>query len=263
MPRFSPTIQVMVKAAQKAARYLVRDFGELENLQVTNKGVQGFVTAADKKAEKIISEELEYARPGYSFLMEESKPVKGEEEDKCWIIDPIDGTHNFMRGIPHFCISIALEDKGEISHGVIYDPIKDELFYAEKGAGAFSGHQRLRVTNRKEIKGAAIAMSHICSEPKNIAQRRAEQHKIEDLGAENRFFFSGALDLAYVAAGRLDACWANPTNAWDCAAGYLLVKESGGFCSTFDGKNKYPIHSGEILAANANLMPLLVKALQN
>ena len=220
------------------------------------------MTSSDKRAEKILCEELERARPGYSFLTEEGQPVKGKDEDKCWIIDPIDGTHNFMRGIPHFCISIALEEKGEVTHGVIYDPIKDELFYAEKGAGAFSGHQRLRVSGRKEILGSMISASHFSRDPKLAPIRKKQFMDMFDAGAEIRKFGSAALNMAYVASGRLDAMWDTGIHPWDVAAGYLLVKEAGGFCSTLDGKNKNPVHSGEILAANANLLPLLVKSLQ-
>lgn len=245
----SPTLNIMIKAAEKAARSLRRDFGEVEQLQVSRKGPADFVTAADKRAEKIIFEELQAARPNYSFLMEESGVVKGTDADHTWIIDPLDGTHNFMHGIPHWAISIALERKGEIISGLIYEPIKDEMFIAEKGMGAYLNNKRLRVSGRNNFEICTFATGYGGMDPARKKQFLTELNAVISVAPMVRRFGSAALDMAYVAAGRLDGYWERGIKAWDVAAGALIVKEAGGFVSAIES-NDNPVYAGEIVAAN-------------
>lgn len=258
----SPTLNIMIKAAEKAARSLRRDFGEVEQLQVSRKGPGDFVTAADKRAEKIIFEELQAARPNYSFLMEEGGEVKGSDKDHVWIIDPLDGTHNFMHGIPHWAISIALERKGEIISGLVYDPIKDEMFIAEKGMGAFLNNKRLRVSGRNNFEMCTIAMGYSPMESQKRERFLKEIGAVIEIAPMIRRFGSAALDMSYVAAGRLDGYWERGIKAWDIAAGMLIVKEAGGFASGIEG-NDNPVYAGEIVAANASIHTDLRKLIKS
>lgn len=245
----SAVINVMEMAAQKAGRKLNRDFNEVEQLQVSRKGPADFVSAADLKAEKIIKEELFRARPNIAFLLEEEGEVNFGDGSGRWIVDPLDGTTNFLHGVPHFCISIALEQNGEITAGLIYNPITDETYWAEKGRGAFLNDRKIRVSARRELKYSLLATG--------IPFHGTPGHKsfIHNLGAIMgevsgvRRFGSAALDLAYVASGRYEGFWEENLNKWDIAAGLLLVREAGGSVTTFDGKNK-AYETGEILATN-------------
>ncbi len=239
----SANINVMVKASSQASKIIIRDFGELEKLQVSLKGPGDFVTASDKKVEKILIDELQKARPDYSILSEEIGEIKNKNKDFRWIIDPIDGTNNFMHAIPHFAISIALEHKSEIICGVIFDPIKNELFFAEKGNGSFLNNQRIRVSSRKEIENSILFSSGHNEEYKKISNK---------IISPVRNFGSAALDLAYVAAGRCDACWEKNINYWDIAAGLILIKEAGGFISDLQGNNNY-LENRTILATNSGI----------
>ena len=215
----------MIKACEKASKILIRDFGELENLQVSKKGPKDFVTNSDKKTEKILINELTKNKKKYSILSEEIGLIKNEDQDNVWIIDPIDGTTNFLHGIPHFCISIGLKNRDEIISGIIFDPIKNEIFYAEKDQGAFFNNHRIKVSKRKNLDECIFATN------------KAGLSSIDtDLNA--RIFGSAALDLAYVASGRIDGYYQNGLNIWDIAAGILLVKEAGGIISEINLNKK-------------------------
>ncbi|PKP77120.1 MAG: inositol monophosphatase [Alphaproteobacteria bacterium HGW-Alphaproteobacteria-3] len=242
-------MSVMVAAARKAARGLQRDFGEVENLQVSLKGPANFVTAADRKAEKTIFEELSKARPGYGFLMEEGGVVEGADKSHRWIVDPLDGTTNFLHGIPHFSISIALERDGQLVAGLVYNPISDEMFIAEKGQGAFLNDRRLRVAARRDLAQAVVAtgIPHI-GRPDH-ARFGAELGIVMNEVAGVRRMGSAALDLAYVAAGRFDAYWEAALAPWDMAAGIVLVREAGGFVADLKGGDTM-LDSGGIVAGN-------------
>lgn len=258
----SPLMTIMMRAAEKAGRSLTRDFGEVENLQVSRKGPADFVTAADKRAEEIIFEELKKARPDYSFMMEEGGIVKGKNEDNVWIIDPLDGTHNFMHGIPHWCVSIALESKGRIEAGVVYDPIKEEMFVSERSGGAFlNGKKRLRTSSRNNLEASSIAIGY--AKP-TIEKQRTFITELNEVLIQTpmvRRFGSAALDLCYVAAGRLDGYWERGVSSWDVAAGYLILKESGGFVTSIDDETN-PVHSGQIIAGNQSVHTHLRKTLR-
>ena len=263
----SALINVMAKAAEKAARGLKRDFGEVENLQVSRKGPADFVSAADLKAEKTIREELSRARPGYGFLMEESGAVAPSDgSGRCWIVDPLDGTTNFLHGLPQFAISIALEERGEVIAGLVYDPIKDDLFHAERGGGAFHNDRRLRVSSRSRLAESVIATGAPYIGHGDRERYLGEIDAVMAQTAGIRRWGSAALDLAYVAAGRFDAFWEWGLSAWDIAAGTVLVREAGGYVSELNGKT-INLDSGSILASNNNihsdLMKLLRKPLGN
>lgn len=253
MAMISPIMTIMTKAAEKAAKSLNRDFGEVEQLQVSRKGPADFVTAADKRAEQIIFEELQRARPGFSFLMEEGGEVKGTDGENRWIIDPLDGTHNFMHGIPHWSISIALEARGEIMAGLIYDPVKDEIFRAERGTGAFMRNKRMRVSSRNVLESCCVGVGNPGTEKDFRDRYFREVYAVSAVAPMVRRMASAALDLAYVGAGRLDAYFERDVKAWDVAAGYLIVKESGGHCGMIDDPHKNPVHAHQILAANQSI----------
>jgi myo-inositol-1(or 4)-monophosphatase len=233
----SALVNVMVGAARKAARSLKRDFGEVENLQVSMKGPANFVTAADRRAEETLYTELAKARPGYGFLGEEGGSREGSDPTHRWIVDPLDGTTNFLHGIPQFCISIGLERSGTMVAGVIYNPVTDELFTAERGKGAFLNDRRLRVAARKLLADSVIA----CGLPHlgrgDLALGLKELGAVQDKVAGLRRFGAAALDLAFVAAGRLDGYWERNISPWDIAAGLLIVREAGGFVTDIDGKD--------------------------
>lgn len=260
----SPDLNIMIKAAEKAARSLIRDFGEVEQLQVSQKGPGDFVSAADKRAEEIIFEELKTARPRFGFLMEESGEVAGEgnDDNKRFIIDPLDGTTNFLHGIPHWAISIALEVDGEVTVGLVYDPVKDEMFTAEKGQGAFSRRKRLRVSGRRDALGSVLAAGGPDRRGKSADRFIKEYHALTNSGFALRRFGAAALDLAYVAAGRCEGFWERGLKPWDIAAGMLIVKEAGGYAKDIDSESKNPIDTGNILAANTDLYPELKKLIK-
>ncbi len=252
----SPILNVMIGAARKAARGLLRDFGEVEHLQVSKKGPGDFVSAADHRVEAVLRTELKKARPDYGFLFEEAGAVEGADPHNVWIIDPLDGTTNFLHGIPHFAISIGLVRDGEPVAGVIFQPLSDEMFCAEKGGGTYVNERRLRVSARRKMDEAVITtgIPH---------QGRPEhQHYLKQLAAIMeatagvRRFGSAALDLAYVAAGRCDGFWEIGLKPWDIAAGIIMVREAGGYVSDLDGGHEM-LKSGNILAANDHLhLPL-------
>ncbi len=250
----SPVINVMAAAALKAARGLIRDFGEVEQLQVSVKGPADFVTAADLKADRTLKAELSRARPGYGLMFEESGVTEGDGRHR-WIVDPLDGTMNFLHGIPHFAISIGLERDGEMVAGVVYEPTRDELYWAEKGAGAYLNDRRLRVSARRQI-GEAVFGTGMNPRNRRNPVDAAVREAITAQAAGVRRFGAASLDLAYVAAGRLEGFWEFGLQPWDFAAGMLLVREAGGYVSDLSGGHAMMI-SGDILAANDHLhLPL-------
>ena len=219
MNSISPNLNLMIKACEKASKILIRDFGELENLQVSKKGPKDFVTNSDKKIEKVLINELTKNKKKYSILSEEIGFIKNDDNDYIWVIDPIDGTTNFLHGIPHFCISIGLKFRDEIISGIIFDPIKNETFYAEKNQGAFFNNHRIRVSKRKNLDECLFATN---------------KNGLSSTDLNSRIFGSAALDLAYVASGRIDGYFQNGLNLWDIAAGTLIVKEAGGIVNNYD-----------------------------
>ncbi len=259
----SAIITVMIQAAYKAARGLVRDFGEVENLQVSRKGPADFVSTADLHAEKVLRRELTRARPDYGLLLEEAGKVEGSDGGRRWIVDPLDGTLNFLHGIPHFCISIACEHDGEVIAGVIYDPLRDELFRAERGDGAFLNDRRLRVSSRGKLADSVIATGIPWHGRKGHPEYLAQMEAVMGVCAGIRRLGSAALDLAYVAAGRYEGFWEPALSPWDIAAGILIVREAGGYVTEIDGGPNM-MASGDVLAANdrlhGDLLALLSKA---
>jgi myo-inositol-1(or 4)-monophosphatase len=251
----------MIKAARKAARTLKRDFGEVENLQVSLKGPANFVTAADRKAEQTLLEELTLARPGYGFLGEEGGLREGKDKTHTWIVDPLDGTSNFIHGIPHFAISIALAREDTIIAGLIYNPSNDDLFTAERGKGAFLNEKRLRVAGRRRLDDAVIA----CGLPHlgrgDLALGAREIAAIQPKVAGLRRFGAAALDLAWVAAGRLDGYWERNLSPWDIAAGLIMVREAGGYVTDLDGREP-TLTIVDVLAGNETIHGELLKMLK-
>ncbi|WP_373506173.1 inositol monophosphatase [Aestuariivirga sp.] len=257
----SPVLTVMTAAVRKAARAVQRDYGELANLQVSQKAPGDYVTAADKRCDKILREELSKARPGYSFLTEETGVVKGTDPDHRFIIDPIDGTMNFMHSVPFFAITIALERKDELIAAITYNPVSDEMFVAEKGSGTFLNNKRLRIAQRRDIHDTLVSYEMPHRGGKEHALSRAELSVLQGKVVGIRGPGSAALSLAYVAAGRFDAMVCRNINSWDVAAGILLVKEAGGFVADPDSEAN-PMVSGNILATNAELLPQYKDALK-
>ena len=245
MISISSSLNVMIKAAEKASKTAIRDFGEVEKLQVSRKGPRDFVTKTDKRVEKIIIEELSKTKKNYSFLSEEIGKIKNRDEENIWIIDPIDGTTNFLHGIPHFAICIALQSKKEIVSGLIFDPIKDEMFFGEKNKGSYLNNQRLRVSKKNIIDDCLFSSNHDGVRFSNLNMR-----------------YTGctALDLAYVAAGRLDGFFHNNINLWDVAAGAILVKEAGGIVNDI---NKFEINNIDIKASSDAINTKMLKELKN
>ena len=261
MPYLSPALNVMIAAARKAGRGLIRDFGELENLQVSMKGPGDFVTTADKRTEGILIAELSKARPGYPFLLEEAGVIDGPDKSHRFIIDPLDGTTNFMHGIPHFAISIALEREGQIVSGVIFNPVSNDLFVGEKSHGAYLNDKRLRVAARKHVKDT-LSATGIPFMGKDGHQRfLGELEVVMSSSTGVRRYGSAALDLAWVAAGRYDAFWERGLKPWDIAAGMLMVREAGGVVSDLNGGEK-ALETGDVLAANEMLHPQFLKLLK-
>jgi len=245
MISISANLNIMIKAAEKASKSIIRDFGEVEKLQVSKKGPNDFVTKTDKHVEKILIEELSKTKKNFSFLADESGSIKNKDKENIWIIDPIDGTTNFLHGIPHFAICIAHQSKGEILSGLIFDPIKDEMFFAEKDKGAFLNNQRLRVSKKNLLDDCLFSSNH-------------EGVKFSDLNM--RYSGCAALDLAYVAAGRLDGFFHNKINLWDVAAGEILVKEAGG---TVNDIHKFDIYNIDIRASSDAINGEMLKKLEN
>ncbi len=248
----SPQFNLMYKACMKASKVLIRDFGEIEKLQVLEKGPGDFVTASDKRVEKIIMKELEKSE--YSILSEETGVVEGKDKDKRWIIDPIDGTFNFLNGLPHFAISVAYEEKSEIISGIIFDPIKNEMFFAEKGKGAYLNDSRIRVSNKSDFKNACL----VTGGPKFTSKKREfifEEYQKVSTGvrAHVRKSGSAALDIAYVAAGRFDGYWQREINYWDIAAGLILIRESGGFVNNLNDDDNFTQKKIDIVATNSKI----------
>ena len=245
MNSISPNLNIMIKASQKASKALIRDFGEIEKLQVSVKGPSNFVTNADIKAEKIIIEELMKAKKNYSIISEEDGSKINSDSENVWIIDPIDGTSNFLHGIPHFAISIALKSNNEIISGLIYDPIKDEMFYAEKNNGAFFNNQRIKVSKKKEIENYLFATG-------------GKEKVISDF--ITRKTGSAALDMAYVAAGRYDGYFQNNLDLWDVAAGIIIIKEAGGIVNEINLSNCSNI---KIIASSSRINEKMHEKLKN
>jgi myo-inositol-1(or 4)-monophosphatase len=257
----SALVNVMIAAARKAARALKRDFGELEKLQVSLKGPGNFVSAADRRAEETLYAELMKARPGYNFLGEEGGHREGADKTHTWIVDPLDGTTNFLHGIPQFAISIALEREATIVAGLIYNPANDEMFIAERGKGAFLNDQRIRVAARKRLADAVIACGLPHQGHGDIGLSRKETGAMQEHVAGLRRFGAAALDLAWVAAGRIDGYWERGLNPWDVAAGLLMVREAGGFVSDCDGGDDF-FRKGHIVAGNEVIQKELVTVLK-
>ena len=245
MKSISANLNIMIKASEKASKIIIRDFGEIENLQVSKKGPTDFVTNSDLKVEKIIVDELKKARPNFSFITEENGTENNKDNKNTWIIDPIDGTVNFLHGIPHFAISIALKSNGEIISGLIYDPIKDEMFYAEKNNGAFINNRRIRVSKKNDLNNCLFA---------------SNDHLDEELNLPIRKTGCAALDMAYVASGRFDGYFQNNLNLWDVAAGIILIKEAGGVINDMDLNN---INNLKVIASSANISSKLQEKINN
>ncbi len=265
MAALSPLLNVMIAASRKAARALVRDFGEVENLQVSVKGPSDFVSSADHKAESILQQELSKARPRFGFLLEESGEIVSEDTSHRWIIDPLDGTTNFLHGIPQFAISIALERDGQIVAGVVHNPVSDELYYAEKGAGAFlissAAERRLRVSARSQLENALIGTG-IPHRGRGDAERfSAQLSRVMGQVSGVRRMGAASLDLAFVAAGKLDAFWEEGLQPWDIAAGVLLVQEAGGIVIATDGSTD-PFAKCNPLATNRKLQGPMMRLLR-
>jgi len=251
MTTASANINVMIKAARKAGRSLVRDFGEVENLQVSVKGPGDFVSNADRKAEQLIKRELMEARPNYGWLGEESAPEEGKDPTRRWIVDPLDGTSNFLHGLPHWAVSIGLEHKGEVVAGVIFDPVKDEIFVAEQGAGAWLNDRRIRVSGRRDMAEMLFATGVPWGASRELPATLKDIGRLMPRCAGLRRFGSAALDLAYVAAGRFDGFWERGLAPWDMAAGLCLVREAGGFVGSLtEGE---VLATGNVVAANAEV----------
>ena len=245
MNSISANLNVMIKASEKASKILIRDFGEIEKLQVSKKGPTDFVTNSDLKTEKIIIEELKKAKPNYSIISEENGIEINKDKDNTWIIDPIDGTVNFLHGIPHFAISIALKSKDEIVSGLIFDPIKNEIFYAEKNNGSFFNNHRIRVSKKNDLNSCLFVTGGIIKDEPNIPYRKSG---------------CAALDMAYVASGRYDGYFQNNLNLWDIAAGIILVKEAGGLLNEIDPSI---IKNIKIIASTPDINAKLLEKLNN
>ncbi len=245
MNSISANLNIMIKATEKASKILIRDFGEIEKLQVSNKGPNDFVTNSDLKAEKIIIEELKKAKPNYSIISEENGVENNKDKNNTWIIDPIDGTINFLHGIPHFAISIALKSNEEIISGIVFDPIKNEMFYAEKNNGSYFNNQRIRVSKKNQINDCLFVTGGKINNEPNLPYRKSG---------------CAALDMAYVASGRYDGYFQENLNLWDIAAGIILIKEAGGIINDIDLSTNKNI---KIIASSSNISSKLLEKLNN
>ena len=245
MNSISPHLNIMIKACEKASKVIIRDFGEIENLQVAKKGPRDFVTKTDKRVEEILIDELTKSKKNYSFLTEESGEIINNDKENIWIIDPIDGTTNFLHGIPHFAISIALKSKDEIISGLIFDPIKDEMFYAEKNRGAYFNNQRIRVSKKNKIDDCLFVVEGQFKNDLNLTYRKTG---------------SAALNMAYVASGRYDGYFQKNLNLWDIAAGIVLIKEAGGVINEINLSNNKNI---KLIASSSDINAKLLEKLDN
>jgi myo-inositol-1(or 4)-monophosphatase len=256
----TPLMNVMIGAARKAAKILTRDFGELEHLQASRKGPADFVTQTDLRAERALRDELSRTRPHYGFVMEEGGVVEGPDKTHRWFIDPLDGTTNFIHGVPHFAISIGLEREGQLVAGLVYNPIRDEMFTAEKGQGAWLNDRRLRVSTRRELNIALVATGIPYLGRPGHDEFLSELPRVMGQVAGVRRFGAAALDLCFVAAGRFDAFWERGLSPWDVAAGIVILREAGGTVSDLNGGDAY-LEGGHILASNSALHPALLKCI--
>ena len=245
MNSISPILNIMIKACEKASKVIIRDFGEIENLQVKKKGPKDFVTKTDERVERILIEELEKSKKNYSFITEETGIINNSDKENFWLIDPIDGTTNFLHGIPHFAISIALRNKNEIISGLIFDPIKNEMFFAEKNAGSFFNNRRIRVSKKVDLEDCLFATNHQGAINSNL---------------NLRYTGCAALDLAYVACGRFDGYFHNKINIWDIAAGFLIINEAGGKINDI---NKFDMNNIDIRASNNDIYNKMLENLKN
>ncbi|SFT62629.1 inositol monophosphatase family protein [Sedimentitalea nanhaiensis] len=257
----SANLNVMIKAARKAGRSLVKDFREVENLQVSMKGAGDFVSKADVAAEKIIRDELMGARPTYGWVGEESAPVDGQDPTRRWIVDPLDGTTNFLHGLPHWAVSIALEHKGEVVAGVVFDAAKDEMFFAEKGAGAWMNDTRLRVSGRHKMIESIFATGLPFAGRADLPETLKDLARLLPACAGVRRWGSAALDLAYVAAGRYDGYWERRLKAWDLAAGVIIVREAGGLIQPIQPGGDI-LSDGEVICANEAIFDGFAKVIR-
>ncbi len=257
----SANLNVMIKTARKAGRALLKDFGEVENLQVSSKGPGDFVSRADKQAEKIIREDLMAARPTYGFLGEEDGEIAGEDPTRRWIVDPLDGTTNYLHGLPHWAVSIGLEHKGQIVAGVIYDPMKDEMFWAEKGNGAWMNEKRLRVSGRNKMIESLFATGLPFAGRSDLPETLRDLGRLLPACAGVRRWGAAALDLAYVAAGRYDGFWERRLHAWDMAAGIIIVREAGGLVEPLRPGGDI-LADGEIICANEPIFDNFAKVIR-
>ncbi|MGB8621667.1 MAG: inositol monophosphatase family protein [Paracoccaceae bacterium] len=258
----SANLNIMIKAVRKAGRSLVKDFREVENLQVSSKGPGDFVSRADIASEKILKEELMGARPNYGWLGEETGAQDGADPTRRWIVDPLDGTTNFLHGMPHWAISVALEHKGEIVAGVIFDAAKDEMFVAEKGAGAWMNDSRMRVSGRTKMIEAVFATGVPFASKKTLPAMLHDLGRLMPQCSGMRRWGVASLDLAYVAAGRFDGYWEREVNAWDIAAGLLVAREAGALIGPIhEGRN--PLEDGELIVANEPLFDSFAKIIRN
>lgn len=259
----SANLNIMIKAARKAGRSLVKDFREVENLQVSSKGPGDFVSRADKAAEDILREELMLARPNYGFLGEEGTSIEGTDPTRRWIVDPLDGTTNFLHGMPHWAVSIALEHKGEIVAGVVFDPAKDEMFYAEKGSGAWlNDSQRIRVSGRNRMIESVFATGLPFGGKKYLPAALRDLGQLLPMTAGVRRWGAASLDLAYVAAGRYEGYWEYDLNAWDIAAGIILVREAGGFVEPVR-EDQNILEDGHLIAGSGTMFESFAKVIRS
>ena len=247
MNSISPNLNLMIKACEKASKIIIRDFGELENLQVSKKGPKDFVTKTDKKVETILIDELTKSKKNFSFITEETGKILNNNKEVFWIIDPIDGTTNFLHGVPHFAISVALQQEGDIIIGLIYDPIKNEIFYAEKNSGAYFNNNRIRVSNKSNIEDCLFSTN--CEGIQSVYPRL----NLRNTGC-------AALDLAYVGSGRFDGYFHNKINIWDIAAGKIIIEEAGGKVTDI---NQFKINEIDIRAGNSNIFEKMLNKLDN
>ena len=257
----SANLNIMIKAARKAGRSLVKDFREVENLQVSMKGAGDFVSKADIAAEKILREELMNARPTYGWVAEEGGEIEGQDPTRRWIVDPLDGTTNFLHGMPHWAISIALEHKGKIVAGVIYDAAKDEMFFAEKGAGSWMNDTRIRVSGRHRMIESVFATGVPFGGRSDLPLTLQDIARLAPACAGIRRWGSAALDMAYVAAGRYEGFWERRLNAWDLAAGIIIVREAGGLVQALDPEEQI-LQSGEVICANEPIFENFAKVIR-
>lgn len=258
----SANLNVMMKTARKVGRQLLKDFTEVEQLQVSTKGPGDFVTRADRQAEETIREDLMEARPSYGFMGEEGAEIAGEDPTRRWIVDPLDGTTNFLHGLPHWAVSIALEHKGKVVAGVVYDPAKDEMFYAEKGQGAFMNESRIRVSARHRMNECIFATGLPWAGRADLPETLQDLARILPATSGVRRFGAASLDLAYVAAGRYDGFWERRLHAWDIAAGIIIVKEAGGLLEPLNPEGD-ELHDGALLCANEAVFSSFAKVVRN